>query len=442
MKFRNWLVAGLAALALVTACDEPQTPTPGFSADLVAPGGALSIAVTSSGSDVDPDGYVVRVDTSVTQHVDPNGVATFTGLTDGEHRVDLYGTAANCWSIGNDPRAVAVTGGLAGATQFDVGCVAEGSLYITNTTTGVDLDPDGFTVTVDGSASKPLATNDSVSFNGLSSYSTHSVALLGLASNCSLSGGNPRTATVSSGGTTPLTFTLNCAPTGSGTGTLTLATSTTGTNLDPDGYTLTIDGTTSRPIGFAATVSLTVPAGSHPVSLSGIAANCSVSGANPRTVAVPAGGGGSTTFALLCGAPPPPTVKGQGQLKMGSPTNGNFVQSFSFDIRADGTGRFTFTDWSDIHPSGQAGTITTDPAADPATSFTVYRNSSSACPDPSRGVAFTAIGREDEGILRSYSVELCDNGPPGSGSDFLSIYVPDEKYGRSGTLTSGDVTKR
>ena len=85
--------------------------------------------------------------------------------------------------------------------------------------------------------------------------------------------------------------------------------------------------------------------------------------------------------------------------------------------------------------------------ADPATSFTAYRNASpSKCQDPTRGVEFDAVGRGDEGDLRSYTVQVCDddprNGPAGSGVDFFSIYITLERYGRSGIPTSGDIVKR
>jgi len=90
----------------------------------------------------------------------------------------------------------------------------------------------------------------------------------------------------------------------------------------------------------------------------------------------------------------------------------------------------------------------TDASSDPATSITAYRNSSSACSDPSRGVEFDAVGRDDEGFLEGYTVQACDNGPAGSGTDFWSIFVtngygqPVAGYGHSGTVTSGDIVKR
>src|SRR5438552_18086203 len=60
---------------------------------------------------------------------------------------------------------------------------------------------------------------------------------LSVASNCTVSGANPRTVTVPAGGTGHADFTINCAPT---TGELVVTTATTGANL-PAGYTVMVD---------------------------------------------------------------------------------------------------------------------------------------------------------------------------------------------------------
>ena len=90
------------------------------------------------------------------------------------------------------------------------------------------------------------------------------------------------------------------------TGNLTITTRTTGANLDPDGYTVTLDGGTSSPIGVNTTITLNgVAAGDHSVALGGVAPNCAVSGADPLTVTVPSGATAQATFAITCVAPPP-----------------------------------------------------------------------------------------------------------------------------------------
>ncbi len=316
-----------------------------------------------------------------------------------------------------------------------------GDLTIATTTTGSSLDPDGYTITLDLLQSRTVATNGSVTFSGVLA-GPHVVAISGVAGNCSVSGGTTRTAIVPLGGTVSVQFSVTCAATGPQTGNLTVSTATSGSNVDPDGYSVTVDGAQSRAIATNGSVTFSgLPAGDHSVALSGVAANCMVSGANPRTVTVPAGGTASTTFAVSCAAPAGGRVTGQGQVGTGSPTPGNNVQTFDFDVRADLTGRFTGTDYGDLHPGGVPATLTTDPTSDPATSFTAYRSSSSACSDPSHGVEVDGVGREDTGGLVNYTLSICDNGPAGSGTDFFDIFIPSEGFRRSGTVTSGDIVK-
>src|SRR5205807_1687908 len=181
------------------------------------------------------------------------------------------------------------------------------------------IDPDGYTATVDGNASKSIGTNGSVTFSGLSAAS-HTVVLSGVASNCSVSGGTSRMVSVPAGGTASTSFSVSCTAPPPQTGNLTVGTSTTGSNLDPDGYTATVDGGASQSVGTNGSVTFTgLSAGSHSVALSGLAANCSVSGANPQTVTVPSGGTATATFAVSCA----PTGGGTGSLTVTTSTTGS-----------------------------------------------------------------------------------------------------------------------
>ena len=427
---------GTASTSFSVSCTAPPPET-----------GNLTVTASTTGSNLDPDGYTATVDGGASQSVGTNGSVTFTGLSAGSHSVALSGLAANCSVSGANPQTVTVPSGGTATATFAVSCAAtgggNGTLTVTTSTTGSDLDPDGYTVTLDGGAtSQPIATNGSVSFTGPAG--DHTVALSGMAGNCSVSGANPRTVTVPSGGTVSTTFSVTCAATGGGTGSLTVITSTTGSNLDPDGYTITIDGSFSQPIGTNASVTFTGPSGDHTLALSGVASNCSVSGANPRTVTVPSGGTTSTTFSVSCaatgGGGGSGEVIGQGQIGNGSPTLGSDATTFNFDVRSDFTGRFTASDYADVHGDHPAS-LTTDPVADPATSFTAYRNSSSACSDPTRGVEVDAVGREDTGNLVGYTLTVCDNGPAGSG-DLFDVFLPSEGFRVSGPVTSGDISKR
>src|SRR5437899_7649585 len=418
--------------------------------------GSLTVTAATSGAsgDIDPDGYTVSVDGgAASQPIPANGSVTFTGPA-GDHSIALTGVAANCTVSGANPRTVTVPAGGTATTTFSVSCAptgpTTGSLSVTTATSGAsgDLDPDGYTVTLDGATTRAIGINASVTFTGLTPGS-HSVVLSGVAANCTVSGGTSRTVSVTAGSTASTSYSVSCAPTSPGTGSLTVTTATSGASgdLDPDGYTVSVDGgAASQPIAANGSVTFTGPAGDHSVALTGVATNCTVSGANPRTVNVPAGGTATTTFSVSCaGAPPPPPpasrVTGQGQVGTAAPQPGNNVQTFDFDVRADLTGRFTGTDYSDLHPGGVPATLTTDHAADPATSITAFRSSSSACSDPSRGVEFDAIGREDTGGLVGYTIAVCDNGPANSGLDFFSVFIPSEGFGRSGQVASGDIVK-
>ncbi|PYP30296.1 MAG: hypothetical protein DMD49_10895 [Gemmatimonadetes bacterium] len=69
---------------------------------------------------------------------------------------------------------------------------------------------------------------------------------------------------------------------------------------------MTVDGSTSQAIATNNSTGITftgLAAGSHSVALSGVAANCSVTSANPQTVNVPSGGTATAAFTLSCTSP-------------------------------------------------------------------------------------------------------------------------------------------
>src|SRR5213596_3391867 len=108
-----------------------------------------------------------------------------------------------------------------------------GQLTVTTSTTGTSL-PSGYTVTVDGTTSQSIGINRSVTFTGLTATS-HTVALSGVPTNCSVSGGTSQTVTVPAGGTATSAFSLSCTATSgvevSGTGQIGPGSPTAGSNL-------------------------------------------------------------------------------------------------------------------------------------------------------------------------------------------------------------------
>src|SRR5205085_9233599 len=108
-------------------------------------------------------------------------------------------------------------------------------------------------------------------------------------------------------------------------GTLTITTGTSGSELDPDGYTVTVDGSPGQPLGINASISIAnLAAGTHSVELTGVAPNCSVTGDNPRTVTISAGATTATTFAVSCSATnhsPAAVACAMIELTLGSPSD-------------------------------------------------------------------------------------------------------------------------
>src|SRR3989454_672106 len=294
MRTRLALVALAAALS--TACGEgPLVPTTG----------AIRIALSTIGADPDADGYAVQVDAGTAQALAVSGTIRFEGLQAGSHTVTLAGAATNCPVAADNPRTVSVTTGAVkrdtARTTFQVTCVATTAVIeVLAVTSGIDLDPDGYTVQVDGGASRALAVSGTTRFDGLAAGS-HTVTLTGAAANCPVAPDNPRAVSVTTGAVTRDTartmFQVTC---GAATGSIQVTTATSGIDLDPNGYAVQIDGASLRQLLAAGTVTIDgLAGGDHSVLLSGAAGNCTVGADNPRTLHVITGGAARDTARTL-----------------------------------------------------------------------------------------------------------------------------------------------
>ena len=100
-----------------------------FEVECTAPpqGGTIEITVSTTGLSPDPDGYAVSLDGGTESPIAASGTISFTGVTAGNHQVDLTGLAPNCTVSGRDnPRTVAVLDGGSSEVGFDVHCLAAG----------------------------------------------------------------------------------------------------------------------------------------------------------------------------------------------------------------------------------------------------------------------------------------------------------------------------
>lgn len=100
-----------------------DTARVGFSVTCVANAATLVVKVSTTGTDVDADGYSVRVDTGVGRPVTINGAVTISGLYAGNYFVSLDGVAANCTAVPKSPAAVTVYSGVTTELSFGVTCV-------------------------------------------------------------------------------------------------------------------------------------------------------------------------------------------------------------------------------------------------------------------------------------------------------------------------------
>src|SRR5207249_1537124 len=177
--------------------------------------------------------------------------------------VALIDVPTNCTVGGGASHTVAVNAGQTTTEPFSISCTATtGTLNVTTSTSGGSPDPNGYTFTVDGGASQPIQTNQTIPLTVTAA--SHTVELGDVAGNCSVTGGTSRTVTVPAGGSATASFAVSC-PTP--TGTLNVTTSTSGGSPAPNGYTFTVHGALPKSIQTNQTIPLTVTAASHTVEL-------------------------------------------------------------------------------------------------------------------------------------------------------------------------------
>lgn len=105
-------VSGTTASAdFAVTCTDPAVPT-----------GTVLVAVATSGSVIDPDGYLVALDPSLTRAVGLSDQVRIDGVAAGHQLVRLSGLAANCSVQGQNPVTVDVPPGGEASTAFVVRC--------------------------------------------------------------------------------------------------------------------------------------------------------------------------------------------------------------------------------------------------------------------------------------------------------------------------------
>jgi len=312
--------------------------------------GVIEVRVATSGADL-PNRYLVGVDQLCdfddncdyvwSELASVNDTVRFAAIPAGTHYVYLGFVPSNCTDVAEpSPRVATVQPGDTARIAFAVSCQQTGRVRVTVSTTGVDLDPDGYFVQVSGHGVSSVGVNASRTF-ALLLPGEYDVRLGGLAANCTVDRQNPVTVTVVAGVTVDAAFAVTCAALGS----LQITAVTTGVDLDPDGYNVLVKGPAqSYGVGTNGTVTISrLVAGDYSVTLTGIAANCEAAVLNPQTVAVPVGGGtAAVRFDVGCTA--------VAQLAFVTSIYGN---PEIYLVKANGAGetRLTTNSAADVHPA-------------------------------------------------------------------------------------------
>jgi hypothetical protein len=206
-----------------------------------------------------------------------------------------------------------------------------GVVRITLAVTGLDPDPDGYVISVDGAPASTLPGSGSASLD--LDTGEHTIALEDFAANCATTGPSSHTLTVFPNETTDLAFAITCTAV---TGIIEVSITTTGPDPDTDGYQLTLDAGASKGVlPMSLMLFAQVPGGTHSVDLTGSAPNCSPVGPNPVEVSVEVGGlvrhVAQVTISVSCTAM-------TGVIEVRAPTSGFDTDADGYDVSLDGGG--------------------------------------------------------------------------------------------------------
>jgi hypothetical protein len=191
------LLLALAALA----CGDGPTGGPAT--------GRLVLHTVTTGAEVDPDGYIMRLDDREPVAVATSGSVEIEGLTAGNHEVEIGDIALNCQESGPNPLTVSIQAEETTEITFEVGCAARtGVLQIRTFTSGSGPDVDGFVVRVDGSDTRSVLPTGAVAL--IVAPGEHEVLLDEVPIECAVDGANPRVVAVEPDEVEFVTFVIAC----------------------------------------------------------------------------------------------------------------------------------------------------------------------------------------------------------------------------------------
>lgn len=262
--------------------------------------GNIRISTTTEGSPQDPDGYAIALNGAQAGLVGNNAQLLLSGLNPGHYDVELRDLAPNCSVASGSGVDVLVPPGGTVDVGYPVRCVSvaggvpTGSLKVVVVTSGSDPDADGYVLAV-GTLMGPIGVHDSVTATE-AGVGPMPIRLDGVAAHCAVQGANPRSETVVANVLTRVEIEVACATRAK----VTLSTVTIGTDPDPDGFRVILDGVDVGAIGLQGSLQLLIAPGSHALGLSDLTPNCAVQGTSPATLDLAPGAVAAVNFTVDC----------------------------------------------------------------------------------------------------------------------------------------------
>jgi hypothetical protein len=201
-----------------------------------------------------------------------------------------------------------------------------GNIEVHTLTAGDFPDADGYQVTVDDEQLATAPITGTVAISNVPA-GNRSVRLVGVAESCTVGEENPKIVAVTAGETASAIFDIVCA---GGVGSIEVHTQTDGDVPDADGYVVMVDYNSLATIPVNGMVTISSVAGNHNVGLASVAAHCTVSGDNPRTITVTADETALASFSIACG-----DVAEVGNIEINTATTGEFPDPNGYEVTVD-----------------------------------------------------------------------------------------------------------
>jgi hypothetical protein len=194
-------VPALLICALLHACGGSSSPGPTT--------GNIHVFVNVPVSPFDPDGSALSVDGRPPRAVPDSGTMLLEDLVPGSHELELVDVDEPCEVTSENPLTVTVSAGEEEQASFTIVCDNTASIGVATTTTGADIDPDGYLVSINGNEAPGIGVNDHVTYI-VNEPGDYDVTLSGLAANCTIQGSATQSVTVAVKETAHLAFEVVC----------------------------------------------------------------------------------------------------------------------------------------------------------------------------------------------------------------------------------------